>query len=270
MTSRTEAFRALHHAGDHAAHRPLLLPNAWDVASARALAAEGFAAIGTTSMGVALAAGIPDGRGLARAATLDLVRRLGGLGSLLTVDIEGGFGDDPGEVADFVVELAEAGAVGVNIEDGREETRLLDAERQAALVAAVKAAVPALFVNARTDTYWLDVNLPDRLGETLRRLRRYADAGADGVFVPNLPDEAHLTAVVEAVDLPLNVLYQPARHTVERLADLGVRRISTGSLLFRTALGATTAAARAFRAGDTPDATGVPAYAEAQRLVTGD
>ncbi|WP_174514876.1 isocitrate lyase/phosphoenolpyruvate mutase family protein, partial [Streptacidiphilus anmyonensis] len=115
-----DAFRALH-------HRPgelLLLPNAWDHASAASLAAAGFAAVGTTSLGVAAAAGLPDATGATRAETLRLARVIGRGAFLLSVDIEGGFSDDPGEVAALAVELSEAGAVGVNLEDGRADGSL--------------------------------------------------------------------------------------------------------------------------------------------------
>src|SRR5262245_6566479 len=123
-------FAALHRPGD-----PLILPNAWDVASAAALVRSGFRAIGTTSLGVAAAAGIPDGAGAARAETLALARRLAGIECLLTVDIEGGFSDDPGAVADLATELYELGAAGVNVEDGRADGTLRSAVQHAAIVA---------------------------------------------------------------------------------------------------------------------------------------
>lgn len=116
-------FKALHHDPDG----PLLLPNAWDHASAAALAGQGFAAIGTTSLGVAAAAGLPDGHAATREETLRLARRLGGGAFLLSVDGEGGFSDDPAEVAGLARELARAGAVGINLEDGRADGTLTPA-----------------------------------------------------------------------------------------------------------------------------------------------
>ncbi|MEU5303729.1 isocitrate lyase/phosphoenolpyruvate mutase family protein [Streptomyces noursei] len=243
-----QAFRALHHAPG----RPLLLPNAWDSASAVALANAGHPAIGTTSLGVAAAHGYPDGEGRpeVRAATLALARRLAGrLPCPYTVDIEGGFGGGPGQVADLVAELARHGAAGINLEDGRPGGGgLQDPARQAELIAAVKERTPDLFVNARIDTHWL-VDSPPPLSEALARAEVYAAAGADGVFVPGVTAAADIAVLVRAVAAPLNVLFAPGRHTVRQLADLGVRRISTGSLLFRTALGAACAAADAIRAG---------------------
>src|SRR4051794_35785974 len=130
-------FRDLHRPG-----RPLLLPNAWDVASATALADAGFAAIGTTSLGVAAAHGLPDGHGQGKSETLELVRRLGHLKIPLSVDIEGGFGGGPREVADFAAALAAAGAAGLNIEDGRPDGTLTPPAEQAALITAIKHRVP--------------------------------------------------------------------------------------------------------------------------------
>ncbi len=252
------AFRALHH-GDH----PLLLPNAWDHASAAALAAAGFAAVGTTSLGVAAANGLPDASGAARAETVALARLLGHLSCPVTVDVEAGFSDDPADVADLAAELAAAGAAGINIEDGRPGATLADPARQAELIRAVTERVPGLFVNARVDTYWLGAGDP---AGTLARAEVYLAAGADGIFVPGLADEDVVAGLVADVAAPLNVLYQPGTHTVARLAELGVRRISTGSLLFRTALGAAVDAAVAIRDGEAPRGH-APTYAEVERLV---
>ncbi len=146
----TDAFRALHHAD-----QPLLLPNAWDHASAAALVQAGFGAIGTTSLGVAAAHGIPDGQNAAGPETLALAGRLSHLPCLLTVDIEGGFGGGPDQVAEYAAALVAAGAAGINLEDGRADGSLVPVAEQCALIAAIKARVPDLFVNARTDVYWL-------------------------------------------------------------------------------------------------------------------
>ncbi|GAA1413116.1 isocitrate lyase/PEP mutase family protein [Catellatospora coxensis] len=261
-TVAADAFRELHHRPG----TPLLLPNAWDHASAAALAAAGFAAVGTTSLGVAAAAGLPDGTGRTRAETLRLARRIGGGPFLLTVDVEGGFSDDPAEVADTVAELAEAGAVGVNLEDGRADGSLTPPRLQAAKITAVKSAVPRLFVNARTDTHWLGGG---REGQTASRLAAYQDAGADGVFVPGLPDPASIAAAVGATVLPLNALATPDGPSLTRLAELGVRRVSLGSLLFRLALGAAVDTAASLRAnGVFPQMPSVPGYAVVQALAS--
>ncbi|MFC5908744.1 isocitrate lyase/PEP mutase family protein [Streptacidiphilus monticola] len=256
------AFRELHHRPG----APLLLPNAWDHASAAALTAAGFAAVGTTSLGVAAAAGLPDGAGQTRAETLRLAHRIGSRPFLLSVDIEGGFSDDPAEVADLAVELAEAGAVGVNLEDGRADGSLTAPHLHAAKITAVKAAVPWLFVNARTDTHWLGGG---RDSETASRLSAYQDAGADAVFVPGLADPASIAVAVGATALPLNVLATPDGPSLTRLAELGVRRVSLGSLLFRLALGAAVDTAARLRAnGVFPQTSPVPGYAAVQALAS--
>ncbi|MEV0241108.1 isocitrate lyase/phosphoenolpyruvate mutase family protein [Streptomyces sp. NPDC050674] len=238
------AFAALHRAG-----KPLLLPNAWDHASARVFAGQGFPAIGTTSLGVAAAAGLPDGAAATREETLRLAVALGSGPFQLSVDAEGGFSDDPDEVAEFARELHAAGAVGVNLEDG-----LGPVARHAAKIAAVKQAAPGLFVNARTDTHWLG----DGDG-TLARLDAYRRAGADGVFVPGLTDLRAIEALLRHLDVPLNVLYSPGGPSVPHLADAGVHRISLGSLLYRRALGAASEAMAEIRAGRPPTGA-TPSY----------
>jgi 2-methylisocitrate lyase-like PEP mutase family enzyme len=245
------AFAELHRAGN-----PLLLPTAWDHASARMIAARGFPAIGTTSLGVAAAAGLPDGAAATRDETLRLALALGGEPFLLSVDAEGGFSDDPDDVGEFARELAVVGVAGINLEDG-----LGSAERHAEKIAAVKAAAPGLFVNARTDTYWSGDG-----EDTRRRLERYRQAGADGLFVPGLTDPAEIAALVRDFDgIPLNVLYAPDGPAVAHLADLGVRRISLGSLLYRRALGAAVDALAEIRAGRRPGGS-VPSYGEVRAL----
>lgn len=257
-----QAFRQLHHAD-----RPLLLPNAWDVASAAALAEAGFAAVGTTSLGVAAAAGEDDATGATRDQTVRLARRLAGLPVPVTVDIEAGFSERPGEVAALVAELGSYGIAGVNIEDGRPGGVLASAGGQADVIAAVKAAAPEVFLNARTDTYWLAKDGEPPLPETLKRVQAYAAAGADGVFVPGISADADVSAVVAEVPLPLNVLHLPGRTDPGRLAELGVRRISCGSLLYRAALHAAVSTALELegRPGERP----VPSYADVTRLVAG-
>ncbi|MEU9825445.1 isocitrate lyase/PEP mutase family protein [Micromonospora chersina] len=261
MTDRTAAFHALHRPG-----RPLLLPNAWDHASAAALAARGYPAVGTTSLGVAAAAGKPDGTGATRSENLDLARRLRDLPVLLTVDIEDGFDDDPAEVAAYVAELAALGAVGVNLEDGRPDGTLAPVELAAAKIAAVRAAVPGLFVNARTDAWWLGV--PDPLPAGLERIAAYRAAGADGLFVPGAPDDTVGSLVAEA-GLPLNVLHRPGGPDLVALGRLGVARVSTGSLLFRAALGAALHLADAVRAGHDAGLPAAPDYAWVRDLSAG-
>ena len=238
----------------HQRHAPLILPNAWDYASAAVLVQAGFQAIGTTSLGVAAANGLPDAAAATLRETLDLASKLVRLPVPVTVDIEAGLGADPQELA---AELFGLGVAGVNIEDGRGD-QLADPVEQSALLRLFKDAAPALFVNARIDTYWLR----RELSSTVSRAQRYADAGADGIFVPGLTADRDIAELVSATHLPVNVLAQPDAH---RLAHLGVRRISTGSLLFRAALSSAVAVARAVRDGNAVPPT--MSYQEVEALV---
>ncbi|MFF2941780.1 isocitrate lyase/phosphoenolpyruvate mutase family protein [Streptomyces niveus] len=242
------AFRALHHRPD-----PLVLPNAWDVPSALAFVDAGFEAIGTTSFGVASGLGRPDGGRATRDANLALARALAPLLVQVSVDIEDGYSDDPGEVAAYVSALV--AVAGVNIEDSTAET-LIDPPAHAAKVAAVKGRCPEVFVNARVDTYWLGQDATP--AATLERAARYVEAGADGVFVPGATDPALLRELAAAIPVPLNVLAIPALSPAE-LGELGVRRVSTGSLPYRAALHAAVAVAQAVRGtGAVPAATPYP------------
>lgn len=166
------------------------------------------------------------------------------------------------DFAALAAELADAGVAGVNIEDGRPDGSLADPDAQCELIRAVKAAAPALFVNARTDTYWLSGHR-ERTGE---RLAAYQKAGADGLFVPGLQDERTIGALTRELALPLNLLYAAGGLTVARLAELGVARISTGSLLFRAAIHAAVKLARAVARGgaEAADIGTVPSYERAQ------
>ena len=238
---------------------PLLLPNAWDVGSALAFVAAGFRAVGTTSFGVNASTGRPDAEGASREASLALIGRLRVLPVFVTADIEDGFSDDPAEVADLVAGL---GVAGVNIEDSA-GGRLVDPAVAAAKIAAIKQAVPDVFVNARVDSFWFneDATVP----AVRDRALAYADAGADGVFVPGAADPATLEQLASAIPLPLNVLVVPGLALAE-LGALGVRRVSTGSLPYRVAIDAAVGVATAVRDGrPLPAAT---SYAESQqRLV---
>lgn len=248
----------------HAGPGPFLLPNAWDVASGVLLAEAGFAAIGTTSLGVTAAAGLPDGAGAGRDLTVALAAALvARLPVPLTVDLEGGYAEDPAEVAHLAAGLAELGIAGVNLEDGRPDGQLRSVAHHAAVIRAVAAAAPALFINARTDTYWLRIGAEQvRPAETIRRLSAYRDAGASGAFTPGLSNLAALERVATAVALPLNVLWQPGV-TLAELGAAGVARVSTGSALYRHALGAALTVAASARTAGTPTTTPVD-YAELQ------
>jgi 2-methylisocitrate lyase-like PEP mutase family enzyme len=256
-------FADLHH-GD----APFLLPNAWDVPSALLLADAGFPAIATTSLGVTAVAGLHDGAGAGRDENVTLARLLvPRLRVPLTVDLEGGYDEDPATVAALVRELADLGVAGINLEDGLQEGRLRTTEQHAAVIEAVAAAAPEMFINARTDTYWRGVGEEqERLDETVRRLTAYREAGASGVFVPGLSDHAGIAHVTSAVTLPLNVLWQPGV-ALSELGATGVARVSTGSGLYLRGLAAALAAANDALAGRAP-ATEPISYADLQARLT--
>jgi 2-methylisocitrate lyase-like PEP mutase family enzyme len=240
----------------HFEDAPLLLPNAWDVGSALAFAASGFPAIGTTSFGVNASAGRPDAGGASQDGTVALVRAISSLSVYISADIEDGYSDDPGEVGDFVAGL---GVSGVNIEDSA-DGHLVDPAIAAAKIAAIKRAAPEVFVNARIDSYWFHED--DTVPAVLDRAKAYADAGADGIFVPGAADPSTLEKLTAGIPLPVNVLLVPNLTLVD-LKNLGVRRVSTGSLPYRVAIDAAVDVATAARDGR--EVATATSYAESQQ-----
>ena len=246
----------------HQTREPFLLPNAWDVGSALAFAAAGFPAVGTTSFGIAASAGLPDGGRSSRTATAALVAQLRRLPVHITVDMEDGYSDDPGEVAENVARLAGLGVAGVNLEDST-AGHLVDPSAFADKVAAVKRRSPDIFINARVDNIWFGEQAT--VDAVLHRADVYAGAGADGIFIPGLVIPEDIQRITAGIGLPVNVLAHPSL-TVAELGDLGVRRVSSGSLPYRAAVDAAVNVATALRDGrQVPAAT---AYWEMQsRLV---
>jgi 2-methylisocitrate lyase-like PEP mutase family enzyme len=226
----------------HYGELPLLLPNAWDVPSALALLECGFTAIGTTSFGVASSMGRPDGGRSTKEANLGLAAALRPLDCYVSLDIEDGYADSPGQVADYVARLA---VDGINIEDSTGE-KLIDPQQHVAKVQAIKHRSPDVFVNARVDTYWLGQDAT--VAATLDRAAQYVEAGADGIFVPGASEPDVLRELTAAIPLPLNVLAIPGLSLPE-FASLGVRRVSTGSLPYRAAIRTAAQAAVAVRDG---------------------
>ncbi|HXF01454.1 MAG TPA: isocitrate lyase/phosphoenolpyruvate mutase family protein [Arthrobacter sp.] len=240
-------FLELHHMD-----APLLLPNAWDVGSALAFVAAGFPAVGTTSFGVAASAGQPDGGGSSKTATAALVAQLVRLPVHLTADIEDGYADDPDQVASFVAELAARGVAGINIEDSK-AGHLVEPAVLAGKVAAIKQRTPGVFVNARVDNFWFAEQAT--VDAVLLRAHAYADAGADGIFVPGLADPEDIRRITAGIGLPVNVLAHPTL-TVAELGELGIRRVSSGSLPYRAAVDAAVNVATTLRdGGRVPPAT---------------
>lgn len=237
--TQSDAARLFH--ALHAAGRMLVLPNAWDAGSARLIESCGAEAIATTSSGVAWACGYPDGDAVPVRVLADAVARIARVVSVpLTVDAEGGYSTEPRAVAETIRVLVDAGAVGVNLEDGAvHPPDLLCAKISAAKEAAGRAGVD-LFVNARTDVFLRGLVAADaRVAETLMRARRYRDAGCDGIFVPGVSDGSTIAELVAGTELPVNVMLVPNLPTFAALAKLGVRRVSAGGAIAQAVHGLT-------------------------------
>ncbi|MET7724117.1 isocitrate lyase/PEP mutase family protein [Streptomyces mirabilis] len=275
------AFRALHIPG-----RPLVLPNAWDTASARLVEEAGAAAVATTSAGLAWDLGTADGDRLDRDRALGAVARVAAAVRVpVSADIESGYAKDAAGVGDTIRAVLAAGAVGVNIEDalyggegddgegagdgGRGPLRPVaeQAERIAAARAAADAAGVPLFINARIDTVLRGAG---GVEETLERAAAFLAAGADGIFVPGAVDPGTVKSLVAGVEGPLNVLAGPGAPSVAELAALGVARISTGSSIAQAAHAVVRRAARELLSAGTYDSlTGGLDYAELNTLLGG-
>jgi 2-methylisocitrate lyase-like PEP mutase family enzyme len=272
LAEKARRFRELHVPGT-----PLVLANAWDVASARVVEDAGAAAVATTSAGVAWALGSPDGDRLPRERAVDLAARVAAAVSVpVTADIENGFADKPEGVAETVRRILAAGVAGVNIEDaaypdsGAVPVPIAEqAERLAAARAAADEAGIALYINARIDTYLRELGDPDdRFASTVQRATAFLDAGASGVFVPGISEAETIAALAAAIDAPLNVLAGPGSLPIGELARLGVARVSLGSSVAQAAYGLVRRAAReAFTQGTYSALGDVVGYGELNALL---
>ncbi len=236
--------RAIHFRQLHRGSTPLVLPNVWDVASARIFEEAGFPALATTSAGVAFSLGYPDGQ---RILPEEMIARIGRIGRAIKVplsaDIESGYGSTPEDAAKTTRELIQAGAIGMNLEDASGDLArpLIDLELavekiKAVREAAAKAGVP-IVVNARTDVYLLPEAQPAAgYYEAHRRLMAYRDAGADCVFVPGLKDTDTIGRLVRDLQCPVNILAVTGSPSIPELQKLGVARVSLGSGPMRATL----------------------------------
>jgi 2-methylisocitrate lyase-like PEP mutase family enzyme len=216
----------------------LLLCNAWDAASARVVETAGFPAIATTSAGVANSLGFSDGEAAPFAEVVAAVRRIVAVVRVpVSADIEAGFGQTPEETARSCRAIVEAGAVGVNLEDGAAGHRLSPVSLQRERIRAAKEAAD-LVVNARTDVYLDAIGEPEtRFEETVRRCNAFREAGADCLFVPGVADEETIGRLVQAINGPVNILARSGSPPIATLARLGVARVSLGSGPMRATLG---------------------------------
>jgi 2-methylisocitrate lyase-like PEP mutase family enzyme len=239
LSEKAEAFRALHH-GVH----PFVLPNAWDVPSARLFEDAGFPAVATSSAGVMVSHGYPDGERMPRRELLAVVASIAGRLSVpLSADLVAGFGRSPRDVARTVELTVKAGAVGVNIEDFHpSQERLFRLEAQVRRLQAVRQAATSigvpLVLNARTDAFrHAPGDESARLREAIRRASAYRDAGADCVYPMGLTDAASIATFVEALHCPVNVMVRRGLPAVPELERLGVKRVSFGPSASYAALG---------------------------------
>jgi 2-methylisocitrate lyase-like PEP mutase family enzyme len=229
----------------HGGPRVLVLPNAWDVASACVIEELGYPAIATTSAGVAFSLGYPDGQRVTRDQMLEVVARIARAVRVpVTADMESGYGITPADMAETAKAIVNAGAVGLNLEDvtGDSESSQVETSLQVEKIRAIREASAAmgvsLVINARTDVYLMSIGpQATRFERTVERLRGYRAAGADCVFVPGLVDRGLIEKLVKAVDAPLNILVTAGCPSIPELQKLGVARASVGSGVMRAALG---------------------------------
>ena len=243
QAEKGKLFRALHERDS-----AFIIPNPWDIGSTHVLEHLGFEALATTSMGYAFSIGKRD-TAVGRDAMLAHIAAIANATGLpVNADLENGYGDDPATVAETIRLAAAAGVVGGSIEDatGRADHPIYDrdfaVERVRAAVAAARALPFTFTLTARAENYLH--GRPD-LTDTIERLRAYQQAGADVLYAPGLRSQGDIAAVVRALDRPVNVLMglQGVLLSVAELSQLGARRVSVGSALYRAAMGAVLRAA---------------------------
>ena len=224
MSKLTE-FKSLHQQ-----KKPLLLGNVWDAHSAKLAEKAGFKALGSSSHAIAFAMGYEDGENISFEELFFVVKRIAESVKIpLSVDFEAGYSDDPSQVVEYVKKLEEIGVVGINLEDGQVvdgKRKLVDAEELIEKIKAIRSKSD-IFINARADTY--TTKHPESLKESIRRSNLYAEAGADGVFIPLIETESDIQTFVKEVKIPLNVFTTPNLPDYEKLGQLGVKRISHGA-----------------------------------------
>ena len=267
QAAKAEKLRQLHHGP-----KILVLPNAWDAASARIFEDAGFPAIATTSAGVAFSLGYPDGQLIPPAEMLAAVKKIASSVKVpVTADLEAGYVD----AAKTATAAIEAGAVGLNIEDFDHAGNgaLFPIAQQAEKIRTIRRVADnsgaRLVINARTDQYLAEIGEPTtRFAHACERLHAYIAAGADCVFVPGVTDEATIARLVAELKFPLNILAQAPSPPVPRLQTLGVARVSVGAGITRAAMGLTQRAARELRDHGTYSAMleGAMSWTEANKL----
>jgi len=247
--SQADQFRALHILG-----RPVVLFNVWDAGSAKAVARGGAKAIGTSSWSVANANGFADGERIARTAAIDNLRRIVASTDLpVPVDLESGYGETLEEIGETIRLAIDAGAVGCNLEDRfPADGRLREPAEQCERIRSARKAADSdgigFFINARTDVFFQrSLEQPDDAvaDAAIERANAYAEAGADGLFVPGLADISLVTRLARASRIPLNIMVSDVTPPLRVLAEVGVARVSYGPRPYLLAMKALEEAARA-------------------------
>jgi 2-methylisocitrate lyase-like PEP mutase family enzyme len=241
QAQKAEQLRQLHHGPNI-----LVLPNAWDVVSARILEELGFPVIATSSAAVAFSLGYPDGQRISRDEMLGMVARIANSVRVpVTADMEAGYGTTLEDMAEMAKALVASGAVGLNFEDvtGSDESSHVDTALQVEKIRTIRKVSASLgvplVVNARTDIYLMPIGPAEtRFERTVERLRAYREAGADCVFAPGVRDAETIAKLVKAVDAPLNILVTAGTPPLKELEKIGVARASIGSGTMRAAMGA--------------------------------
>ncbi|MGI1809859.1 isocitrate lyase/PEP mutase family protein [Priestia sp. TGN 0903] len=218
-----------------------VLPNAWDVISAKIFEKNGFPAIATTSAGIAMSLGYNDGEKIPFEQMLEAVKRIiNSVNIPVSVDLESGYGRSTNEVVDNTRQIILAGGIGINLEDGTGDldSPILDVSLQVEKISEIrllsKSLKSPLFINARTDLYWLNTGNPDlRLQEAINRGKAYQKAGADCIFIPGLYDMESIKKVRQELSCPINLLSGPNLPSINTLSQVGIERLSTGSAPFR-------------------------------------
>lgn len=239
QAKKAEQFRALHAKGN-----PLVLYNVWDAGGAHALAEVGAQAIATGSWSMAATHGFEDGEAIPFDFVLQIVERIAATVDLpLSVDFEGGYATEPEQVAANVKRIIRSGAIGINFEDRIVKGKgLYGVEEQAERIKAIRQAAMFegvdLFINARTDLFLgTDPSThKSRIDEAIEREAAYADAGADGFFIPGLTTISHIERVVRTASLPVNVMMIGDLTSIGSVADIGVARASFGPGPYFTAM----------------------------------
>jgi len=232
MASKFETFKKLHNGS-----KLFILPNAWDAQSAIIFEESNYPAVGTSSSAVAAALGYKDGENMSFPEYLFVIQRISASVKVpVTIDIEMGYGKSVETIYSNLQRLIEAGVVGINIEDSQinNGTRSLkDAKEFAKMIDRLKTQLTnsheSLFINVRCDTFIL--NMKDAIAETIQRVKLYESAGADGIFLPCISNEGDIQKVVSTTKLPLNAMVIPGLPTLERMSELGVKRLSMGPFL---------------------------------------